>query len=85
MRIAGDWGPGARLHRHGLTPPVGEPAILAALAAQAPFSASEHRFAAASDAGDLGYTWGSWEKGFYVRVWSRDEAAVWKLVLDVLQ
>jgi ribosomal protein S20 len=88
--------PGARLHRHDVMPAVGEAAVLAALTRQAPFVTSEHRFAEAARSGDLGYTWGSWEKGFYVRVWARDasterrqgvsgDAGAWKLVLDVLQ
>ena len=88
--------PGARLHRHNAMPAIGEAAVLAALAQQPPFAISEHRYAEAARSGDLGYTWGSWEKGFYVRVWSREapkerregvpgEAGVWKLVLDVLQ
>jgi ketosteroid isomerase-like protein len=64
--------PGARLHRHDMLPATGEVAILEALAKQPPFTASEHRYAEAARSGDLGYTWGSWEKGFYVRVWTRE-------------
>jgi ketosteroid isomerase-like protein len=77
--------PGARLHRGDVLPMTGDAAILTYLAAQPAHTASEHRYAETSQAGDLGYTWGSWDKGFYVRVWTRNEAGEWKLVLDVLQ
>jgi ketosteroid isomerase-like protein len=78
-------GPGARLHRPNVLPPLGEAAILTYLAAQPPYTASEHRYAETSRAGDLGYTWGTWDKGFYVRAWTREARGQWQLVLDVLQ
>jgi ketosteroid isomerase-like protein len=43
-----------------------------------------------SHAGDLGYTYGSYKTaadsarpaGYYVRIWKRNEAGHWKLVVD---
>jgi ketosteroid isomerase-like protein len=54
-------------------------------------------FADVSQSGDLGYTYGSYEskaansqdaspeKGFYARVWKKDQANKWKLVADVVK
>jgi ketosteroid isomerase-like protein len=75
----------ARMHRNDMQPVVGAPAVLKWLASQPPVSASEHRFAEAAQSGDLGYTWGTWQKGFYVRVWTRGADGAWKVVLDVVQ
>jgi ketosteroid isomerase-like protein len=52
--------PGARLHRPGLMPLVGDRAILAWLASEPPMSASDMRFSEASASGDFGYTWGTY-------------------------
>ena len=83
---------GARLHRPGVMPIVGEQAIVAWLADQPRYTAGESKFAETSTAGDLGYTYGTYtlegtqsSHGFYVRVWSRGRDGVWRVALDVLQ
>jgi ketosteroid isomerase-like protein len=46
-------------------------------------------FADASEAGDLGYTYGSInsegkaEKAYYMRIWKKQSDGLWKVVLDV--
>jgi ketosteroid isomerase-like protein len=77
--------PGARLHRHDMMPRVGEREILAWLATQPASPAAEHRYAEAAKSGDLGYTWGRYGMGYYVRVWSRAADGSWRVALDVLQ
>jgi ketosteroid isomerase-like protein len=52
--------PGARLHRPGVMPLTGEPAILAWLASQPSLAASDTRFAETAASGDFGYTWGTY-------------------------
>jgi ketosteroid isomerase-like protein len=88
----GHLAPGARLHRPDVMPLVGEPAILQGLAGQPRYASGESKFAEASIAGDLGYTYGSYAldgdqtmRGFYVRVWTRERDGVWRVALDVLQ
>lgn len=83
---------GARLHRPGVMPLVGEQAILPWLADQPRYAAGESRFADVSTAGDLGYSYGTYtlqgsqgSHGFYVRVWTRGRDGVWRVALDVLQ
>ena len=82
----------ARLHRQQMLPLVGRDAVLAWLADQPAFSASEHRGAGASAAGDLGYTYGTYttagetkEHGWYLRAWTREASGAWKLVADITQ
>jgi ketosteroid isomerase-like protein len=86
---------GARMHRSAAMPIAGEDAILGWLRTQPPYTSGESRYAESARSGDLGYTWGSYglspagsaapEKGFYVRVWTRDSGGTWKVVLDILQ
>jgi ketosteroid isomerase-like protein len=83
---------GARLHRPGVMPIVGEQAIVTWLSGQPRYAAGESKFADTSMAGDLGYTYGTYtldgnqtSRGFYVRVWSRGRDGVWRVALDVLQ
>jgi ketosteroid isomerase-like protein len=83
---------GARLHRPGVMPIVGEQAIVAWLTGQPRYASGESKFADTSTAGDLGYTYGTYaldgnqaSRGFYVRVWSRGGDGVWRVALDVLQ
>ncbi len=52
--------PGARLHRPGVMPLVGERAILAWLAGQPGLEAADTRFSEAAGSGDFGYTWGTY-------------------------
>jgi ketosteroid isomerase-like protein len=85
--------PGARFHRPDLMPVVGAYAILKWLGSQPPYASGESRYAETSQAGDLGYTYGTYalkgnsdSHGFYVRVWSRAfRDGVWRVALDVLQ
>lgn len=55
--------PGARLHRPGSMPLVGERAILAWLAGQPALAAVDTRFSEAAGSGDFGYTWGTYAEG----------------------
>jgi len=92
LESAGD--PGVRLLRNGALPHVGLPAALAAAVADSArrYSATPAR-AFASAAGDFGWTYGEYrsvhpgagrrETGHYVRVWTKDGRAPWRLVLDV--
>jgi len=73
---------------------VGERRILQWLATQTSFSRADARYAEAALSGDLGYTWGGYttrgrgpaaQRGFYVRVWVREQNGQWKVALDVLQ
>lgn len=75
----------ARMHRDGVMPLVGEADILKWLATQPPAKPVEHGFAETARSGDLGYTWGKYGEGAYVRVWTRDEGGAWKVALDVVQ
>jgi ketosteroid isomerase-like protein len=83
-----------RFHREGIMPVVGDRAALRWLATQPAYSAIDSRFAEASQAGDLGYTWGSYtvgpprkpsQQGFYIRVWQRERNGQWNVALDALQ
>jgi ketosteroid isomerase-like protein len=87
--------PGARLHRRGLMPMVGDKAILAWLASQPRYAAADTRYAEAARSGDLGYTWGTYivaargrsprEEGFYARVWVREQNGQWRIAADITQ
>ncbi|MFL5382235.1 MAG: hypothetical protein ACJ8GN_06940 [Longimicrobiaceae bacterium] len=86
--------PGMRLLRDGALPHVGLPAALAAAVADSArrYSSTPAR-AFASAAGDFGWTYGEYryvhagagrrETGHYVRIWTRDGRAPWRLVLDI--
>src|SRR5258705_6792095 len=83
---------GVRFHRSETMPMVGESAVMAWLRGQPAYASGESRFAEASSAGDLGYTYGTYahkahqaSRGFYVRVWTRGRDGVWRVALDVLQ
>lgn len=85
--------PGARFHRAELMPIVGADAVVNWLASQPAYASGQSRYAETSQAGDLGYTYGTYAlqgnpdaHGFYVRVWSRAfRDGVWRVALDVLQ
>jgi ketosteroid isomerase-like protein len=84
--------PAARFHRPELMPIIGTDAILTWLRGQPAYMGGESRFAEVSQAGDLGYTYGTYalksekaSSGFYVRVWTRGRDGVWRVTLDVLQ
>jgi len=78
-----------RLNRSGALPLAGKKAVAAWLAGQGNRS-DEPRYADVAISGDLGYTYGSFAmngaasiKGYYVRVWRRDVAGQWKIVVEV--
>jgi ketosteroid isomerase-like protein len=85
----------ARLHREGLQPLTTHAEITAYLSNNAASQTSQAVFADVSQSGDLGYTYGSYEskaaksqdaateKGYYARVWKKDQAGTWKLVADI--
>ncbi|HSL23132.1 MAG TPA: hypothetical protein VK886_16495 [Vicinamibacterales bacterium] len=85
----------ARMHRPELMPLTGASAIVDWLRGRPSWTAGTPRFAEASRAGDLGYTWGDYrspesasapaETGHYLRVWSRDGAGAWRVVVEVSQ
>lgn len=84
--------PAARLHRPGHVPIVGSEAIAAWLAQHSSSGTASQKDAQVSSAGDFGYTHGMFAvsdpapmKGVYVRLWSRDTAGKWWLVVDVAQ
>ena len=83
-----------RFHREGIMPVVGDRAALRWLATQPAYSSIDSRFSEASQAGDLGYTWGSYtvgplgkpsQRGFYIRVWQRERNGQWNVALDAHQ
>ena len=82
----------SRLHRPGFIPIVGADAIAAWLAEHAAAATAKEGAAEASRAGDVGYSYGTFEikapaalAGAYVRLWSRDAAGRWWLMVDVAQ
>jgi ketosteroid isomerase-like protein len=54
--------PGARFHRPQTMPVVGEAAVLRYLANQPRYTQVDSRYAESAQAGDLGYTWGTWSR-----------------------
>lgn len=85
----------ARLHRDGTLPLTTHDEIFAYLSKNSSNRTWQTMFADVSQSGDLGYTYGSYEskavssqnaateKGFYARVWKKDQANKWKLVADI--
>jgi ketosteroid isomerase-like protein len=86
------FGSEARLHRDGLLPMTEHAAIRAYLSSQISKLTWTPIKSDVAQSDDLGYTYGSYElkfagtnkteKGYYVRVWKRDDRGAWKLVLD---
>jgi ketosteroid isomerase-like protein len=84
--------PVSRLHRTGMLPLTGPPAIAEWLAAHAAgMTASAGRAEAASSA-DLGYSYGTYEipgstpeSGAYVRIWNRDGQGRWWVMIDITE
>jgi ketosteroid isomerase-like protein len=86
------FGSEARLHRDGLLPMTERAAIRAYLSSQISRLFWTPIKSDIAQSADLGYTYGSYElkfagtnkteKGYYVRVWKRDDRGNWKLVLD---
>lgn len=54
--------PGVRFHRPLTMPLVGEAAVLRFLATQPRYDQIDSRYAESAQAGDLGYTWGTWNR-----------------------
>ena len=84
--------PSSRLHRPGSTPIVGAKAIAVWLNAYASSAAARDGVAEAAAAGDFGYTYGTFDieapkplSGAYLRLWNRDAAGRWWLMVDVAQ
>ena len=74
--------PAIRIHRNGHLPFEGRDAALTWARAQ-PAVTAESLYAETARSGDLGYTWGTYEKGHYIRVWVRDAAGAWRVALDL--
>ncbi len=82
----------ARLHRDGLLPMTERAAIRSYLSSQISKLSWTPIKSDVAQSDDLGYTYGGYElkfsgpnkteKGYYVRVWKRDDRGNWKLVLD---
>ena len=82
----------ARLHRDGLLPMTERAPIRSYLSSQISKLSWTPIKSDVAESDDLGYTYGSYElkfagpnkteKGYYVRVWKRDDRGNWKLVLD---
>jgi ketosteroid isomerase-like protein len=54
--------PGVRFHRPLTMPVVGEAAVVRFLATQPRYDQIDSRFAESAQSGDLGYTWGTWNR-----------------------
>jgi ketosteroid isomerase-like protein len=76
-----------RIHRPRTMPVLGKEAATAWLGAQKYTYKGEPMFGDIADSADLGYTYGSAEagtdKGYYARVWKRDDKGAWKVVVDI--
>jgi ketosteroid isomerase-like protein len=80
-----------RLHRNGRMPIVGRTAIDRYFGERRARFTGSGIFADASAAGDLGYTYGRYqltfddrsERGYYVRLWTRDGRGPWKVLIEV--
>jgi ketosteroid isomerase-like protein len=86
--------PDARLHRGGVFPIVGREKIVGMLTRAQVSVGWEPSGGDVARSGDLGYTYGSYEathggqpspveKGYYTRVWRKDERGEWKVVADI--
>jgi ketosteroid isomerase-like protein len=91
-RAYGSWlADDARVHRPGSMPVVGRSALREWASAQNSKYRGEPLFADVARSGDLGYAWGNYEKagdtpdaGYYARVWKRDPAGQWRIVMDTV-
>lgn len=75
--------PGIRVHRNGRLPVEGREAAVAWIATQPARTSAESLFVETAASSDLGYTWGSYDGGHYVRVWVRDSSGLWLVALDL--
>jgi len=81
----------ARVHRPSAMPIVGKDALRDWLARQTMTLSGEPIKADVSRSGDLGYAYGKYElggaqpqKGYFARVWKRDENGQWRIVIDTV-
>jgi ketosteroid isomerase-like protein len=86
-RLADD----ARVHRPGAMPVTGRAALDGWAAAQTAKFQGEPLFADVARSGELGYAWGSYERvgdgpdaGYFARVWKKDAAGTWRIVMDTV-
>lgn len=86
-RLADD----ARVHRPGVMPVAGRAALERWLAGQPQSQGGAPLAADVARSGDLGYVYGSFETGgeqpaagYYARVWKRDAAGDWRIVMDTV-
>jgi ketosteroid isomerase-like protein len=82
----------ARLHRPGSVPQTGRDAVVRWLGLNAVAGSAKDGGVEAASSGDFGYTYGTYEvrdpkphTGAYVRLWNRDAAGQWWLMVDVAQ
>lgn len=75
--------PAVRLHRNGHLPFEGRHTAIVWLRTQPPLADAESMYVETAKSADLGYTWGAYAGGHYARVWVRDSAGAWRLVLDL--
>lgn len=80
-----------RVHRPGVMPISGRPALAAWAAGQTQTLAGEVLLARAARSGDLGYAYGSFqeiggqaEAGYFARVWKRAPSGSWRIVMDTV-
>jgi len=77
----------ARIHRSGMVPVTGKSAVVIWLATQKYAYKGEVMFSDIAASGDLGYAYGraetATEKGYYVRVWKRDDEGNWRMAVDI--
>jgi tetratricopeptide (TPR) repeat protein len=81
----------ARVHRPGVMPVVGRESLADWAARETQVLTGEPLLARAARSGDLGYTYGSYVSGgdepaagYYARVWKRDAAGRWRVVMDTV-
>ena len=81
----------ARVHRPGAMPVTGRVALGEWASAQASKYRGEALFVEVAKSGDLGYTWGSYERigdsadaGYFARVWKKDGRGDWQIVMDTV-
>lgn len=81
----------ARVHRPGVMPVVGRVALNEWTIAHDGKYRGEALFADVARSGELGYTWGSYERigdvpdaGYFARVWKKDDRNEWRIVMDTV-
>jgi ketosteroid isomerase-like protein len=82
----------SRIHRPGFSPMTGGEAITRWLGGNATASTATTGVAEAAASGDFGFSYGTFDvrepaplKGAYLRLWNRDRAGRWWLMVDVAQ